>query len=611
MGGKDMISDLWGFIVGDSGAAPLSTGVFWPPVWRGTELTNEVQIDRRGFFSGVAVAAGGLAAASAGAVTPADRWDHETDILCVGGGSAGCSAAVAAVDAGARTMLVEKNPLIGGTTAKSGGVAWIPNNFILRQQGIDDDRLHCLRYMARYAYPQIYDPESPTLGLAEAEHALLAAFFDNASVMIDRLQEIGVAKFQQFRLFNADVLSRDYADYLPENKVPAGRAIELAGETSPAAGGYNLIARMEAWLNAKKVPILTDTPVTGLVMHDGRVVGATAERDGKPIRIAVRRGVIFASGGYAHNVELVQRHQIAIWGSCALTGSTGDFIRIAESVGAAMGSMHTAWRTQVPLEEALTSRAVSRGLGGLAGDSMIVVNKYGDRVMNEKGPYNERGVAHFHYDAIRAEYPNQLLFMLFDERSLDCYGGSHPIPVNASDVAYVIKGATIEELTAGIAERLATHGARIGRVTLAPDFASKAKQTIKRFNGFAETGKDADFLRGLHEYDREWQLFSTVRRKEARHPPSTMPNNTMHPIADKGPYYAIILAAGALDTNGGPLIDAQARVLDSQGKPIPGLYGAGNCIASPLREGYFGPGATIGPAMAFGYIAAHNAAKGA
>jgi succinate dehydrogenase/fumarate reductase flavoprotein subunit len=147
-----------------------------------------------------------------------------------------------------------------------------------------------------------------------------------------------------------------------------------------------------------------------------------------------------------------------------------------------------------------------------------------------------------------------------------------------------------------------------GGVQLDPGFPAALKASVARYNGFAKAGRDKDFDRGLHEYDRVWNLLFSAYREGSKYPKNDMPNSVMFPFADKGPYYAFILAAGALDTNGGPLINEKAQVLKAGRQPIPGLYGAGNCIASPSRAAYWGGGCTIGLALVFGHIAGRNAA---
>lgn len=541
---------------------------------------------------------------AAPAATPA--WDHETDVVCVGSGAAACTAAITAVDAGAAVMLLEKLPLLGGTTGKSGGVIWIPNNFLLRQKSIVDSKEDCLRYMARYAYPETYHAGSPLLGLREEDYRLLETYYDNASPAIDKLRSTGAVSFNEFRLFHVDSPAPDYADHLPENKVPTGRCLQPA-EPGLVPGGV-LTTRMEAWLRAHKVPILTSTRVTRVIKEAGRVIGVEAVNKGKTIRIRARRGVIFGSGGFAHNTELCGLHQPMIYGSCAMPGSTGDFIGIAGEAGAKMGSLHTAWRGQVVLEEALQNRALGSVAFFLPGDSMVMVNKYGQRVLNEKQNYNDRTRTHFIYDPVREEYPNQLLFMVFDQRTLDTFGGSYPLPEDVREAPYLLQGETLTALYANIDARLKQLSARTGGFRLDPNFVKGTRESIARFNRYAGSGKDLEFRRGDHGYDREWHRYSSTPRAGVKHAKNKLPNNTMYPLADKGPYYAFIMAAGALDTNAGPQINVHAQVLDTHGNPIPGLYGAGNCIASPSRAAYFAAGGTIGAAVTYGYIAGTHAA---
>jgi succinate dehydrogenase/fumarate reductase flavoprotein subunit len=132
---------------------------------------------------------------------------------------------------------------------------------------------------------------------------------------------------------------------------------------------------------------------------------------------------------------------------------------------------------------------------------------------------------------------------------------------------------------------------------------------VARYNQYAKSGHDLEFKRGAFQYDRDWDLLFSPRRAGTTEPPNPYPNPVMHPLSKKGPYYALILAPGALDTAGGPQINSNAQVLAPNGQPIPGLYGAGNCISAPTGQGYLGGGGTIGPAMTFGYIAGRHAAK--
>ncbi|MFN3458192.1 MAG: FAD-dependent oxidoreductase [Novosphingobium sp.] len=570
-------------------------------------------IDRRQMLAGAgltaAVAAtGGIATAAQAADAPTTGWDHECDVLCVGSGAAAGTAAITALAAGAKVMLVEKMPILGGTTAKSGGVTWIFNHFIFREQGIEDPKADALRYTVRYGYPRQYNPGSPTLGLDENRYRVVEAFYDNGSVAVDHLRELGAVQFKQFRLFQVDKPAPDYADHLPENKVPTGRALEPAVGSGSTQGGGSLASQMHAYLKAKGVPILTRTRVTRVVKDSsGRVIGAEATQGEKTIRIKANKGVVFGSGGYSHNVQLCDMHQPAVYGSCSLPGSTGDFIPIAQEAGAMMGNMGLGWRSQVVLGEALKTRGIGLGAFVLPGDSMILVNKYGKRVVNEKRDYNDRTQAHFWYDPAHEEYPNHLMFMLFDQRSIDAFGGAFPFPVNKAEQPHLVEGQTWDEVFAKIDAQLAAWQDRTGGARLAPEFAANAKQSITNFNGYAKKGVDPEFGRGKYLYDREWHLLFSARRAGTTQPENPFPNKTMHPFAAKGPYYAIVLAPGTLDTAGGPQINANAQVLAANGQPIPGLYAAGNCIAAPTGQAYLGAGGTIGPAVTFGFIAGRHA----
>jgi succinate dehydrogenase/fumarate reductase flavoprotein subunit len=529
-------------------------------------------------------------------------------VLCVGSGAAAGTAAVTAASEGAKVIVVDKMPVLGGTTAKSGGVAWIFNNFILKEQGIADTKADALKYAARFGYARHYDPASPTLGLGETRYKVLEAFYDHGSDAIDHLRKIDAVQFKQFRLFHIDRPAPDYADHLPENKVPTGRTLEPAVGSGSSEGGGTLARMLAEYLQTHNVPIMLETKVTRIVRDsEGRAIGVEAEQDGKTIRIRAEKGIIFGTGGYSHNVELCNLHQPYVYGSCALTGSTGDFIPLAQQAGAMMGDLSYAWRSQVVLGEALQTRGVGWGAFVLPGDSMILVNKYGKRVVNEKRDYNDRAQVHFAFDPSHEDYPNHLLFMLFDERSKDAFGGAFPFPAPNGSNPHMLQGATWDELFGKLSAQLKGWEGRTGGTQLAPEFAANAKATVAQFSDYARAGKDPDFKRGDYLYDREWHLLFSGRRPGTEFPENTYPNSVMHPFAETGPYYAIVLGPGTLDTSGGPQVNEHAQVLAADGEPIPGLYGAGNCIASPSGQAYLGAGGTIGLALTFGYIAAKHA----
>lgn len=560
------------------------------------------------------LAVGGLATLGATSTVNAakplpEKWDHEADVVCVGSGAAACAAAVTARAAGARVIVLEKMHGTGGTTNKSAGIAWIPNHRFLAKHGIRDEKADCLRFMARYSYPALYAADSPTLGLPDVSYRQLDAFYDNGAKMIDHLARLGAARFQEYTMWHVGKPASDYADHLPENKVPRGRALEPADDAGNYVGGSGLAAQLAGWLSKNGVPILLEHQVTRVVKDGERVIGVEARSGRRLVRIKARRAVIFGTGGYAHNVDLVNLHQPGLLGSCAMPGSTGDFIAIAATAGSRMGALGSAWRTQVVLEEALENRAIGLGAFVLPGDSMIVVNKYGKRIANEKINYNDRTESHFIFDPVAKEYPNQVQFMVFDERTLDGFGGAFPIPADRHASPFLVQGATLEELTSNIAARLQKIRSKIGGFTLAPDFASTLKKTVMAFNAYARNGSDPEFARGRHDYDRDWHAVFSPMRKGTSRKANSLPNVTMHPLDENGPFYALLLGAGALDTSGGPSINEHGQVLDASSRPIPGLYGAGNCVASASGRAYYGAGHTIGVALTFGYIAAQHAMR--
>ncbi|MFB3077823.1 MAG: FAD-binding protein, partial [Lysobacterales bacterium] len=326
------------------------------------------------------------------------------------------------------------------------------------------------------------------------------------------------------------------------------------------------------------------------------------------VMLQARKGVIFASGGYAHNRQLLASNQRnRFYGSCATPMATGDFINIAGAVGARLGNMSSAWRSQVVLEQALKNSKLAGGVFIPAGDSMFHVNKYGLRAVNEKRNYNDRTEVHGIYDSSRAEYPNQLMIMIYDQRSAEAFAGIYPLPEQPGDSSFVLQGNSLDELGEQLQQRLKELATATGGYTLDASFTENLAQTLAKFNTYARTGKDADFQRGEASYDSEWHQAFSPMRTDTDWPVNDFPSDTMYPLREEGPYYATILAAGGLDTNGGPVIDAKARVLNVDDQPIPGLYGAGNCIASPSRDAYWGAGCPLGLSLTFGFIAANSA----
>lgn len=564
-----------------------------------------------GAAAALGLGVGQALAAEPEAAKQAAAWAREVDVICVGSGAAALTAAVAAAAAGSQVLVLERGPITGGTTRKSGGVFWIANHFALRERGIEDRKEDCLRYLCRVSYPEHYRPDSPTLGLAPEAYALLEAFYDNGYKAVDMVRDLGALRVAPFNMWHLKRPAPDYQDHLPEDVVSQGRALGVLKPDGSDGGGAEYVDQLEAYLTAQNVEILTDHRVKDLILNARKeVVGVEVETEDGIVRMRARKGVVFGTGGYAHNLDYVRLYQRTfLYGSCATPYANGDFITIAGGAGARLGNLGSAWRSQALIEECIVGRSLARCVDMTPGDSMFMVNKYGVRVVNEKRNYNDRTEAHLTFDPNNGEFPNQLLFIVYDRRTAELYGGAHPLPAAPTGAGYVIQGNTLDDLAKNIGARLAQIQEHVGTVKLAPDFAKNLKQTFERFNGYAEAGVDPEFHRGEAEYDRAWGLFFQPARKDtAWSVESTHPNPIMHPLQPEGPYFALIVGAGALDTNGGPVVDAKARVIHAGGAPIPGLFGAGNCIASPTREAYVGAGGTIGPAMAFGYIAGTNAA---
>lgn len=309
---------------------------------------------------------------------------------------------------------------------------------------------------------------------------------------------------------------------------------------------------------------------------------------------------MFGTGGYSHNPELVKNFQPGpLYGGCAVTSNTGDFIHMAGKIGAKIGNMRGAFRSDSLVEMYLADPNQMATVFMMPGDNSILVNKYGMRYVNERRNYNDRGKRHFDWDEMRAEYKNMLTFMIGDQRTASLWQGHPPFPIEGeAQPDYLIKADSLDKLADGIAEHLEGISEHTGNFSLDATFKDNLKKTVETFNRYAKDGKDPEFGRGENSYDKEW-LYPPVG---GEWPDKDSKNVTMHPI-EKPPYYAAIFGSGTLDTNGGPVIDGKARILDWDDEPIDGLYGAGNCVASPTADTYWGGGSTIGPALTFGYIA--------
>ena len=571
-----------------------------------SERPGSMSATRRGFITGVSTlgVAALMAADDAAAAAPARQWKHEADVVIVGSGAAALSAAVAVAQAGGSAILVEAAPTVGGTTAKSAGGFWIPNNHRMRAAGIADPKEDIVRYMVRDSYPARYREDQPRYGVGENEYALIDAYYDNAAPIIEGLETAGAIKTVTAAVY-------DYFDHTPLDKAPRARALVPRKPDGTWGRGIELVHQLKEWLTTKQqIKTLLKHRVTAIERNaKGEVVGVAAATADGMVLLRARKAVIFGTGGFSQNQELLHSFLVGpVYGACSVPTAQGDFVRIGVAAGAMLGNMTSSWRSQVILEQALQSPSVAVTLEVPAGDSMLMVNKYGRRVVNEKRNYCARGRIHSVFDESEDDYPNDLLFMIYDQRTAELFAGDMLLPEPGTTADFVITAPTVPALAEAIQQRLDSLADRIGKRPLPPTFLAGLQAQIAQFNKDAKAGTDSQFKRGLYPYDTDWHKnVDSVERTDTKWPHNPGPNVTMYPLAETGPYHAIIVGGGMLDTNGGPVINARSQVLDTQGQPIPGLYGAGNCIAAAAGSGYWGGGTTLGPALTFGTIAGRNA----
>src|SRR3954466_14439908 len=482
--------------------------------------------------------------ASAAPVLADAPFDVEADIVVVGGGGGGLPAALFARWLGNEVVLPEKARELGGTARKAAFWYWVPNNAAMRDAGIPDPEEDFLRYVARLSRPQHYDADSPTLGLSEWEFALCRAIYESASPAAELLRERDALPYRHCR----DV--PDYWSELPEDKAPTGRVLVPEGARESMSDGGEVGVRTMSEAAARDgVDIRTGHRAQRLICAHGAAVGIAATTPGgATVRVRARKAVIFATGGFTHDRELRENFLAApVYGGCAAITNEGDFVRIASSAGAQLRNMNYAWMCPVPLEKAVAGRPDLVGMFSVAGDSTIFVDKHGRRVVNEKLPYNELAQEFFRWDPLSGEYPNLVLIQVWDQRSQehsasDEYG--RLIVPAGTDAGHVIRGETLEELQAAIAERLERYRAHTGGLTLTEDFAANPRASMERFNRFAERGVDEDFGRG----ERAVQQLVNGLVKDGAGPE----NPTVWAIFGTGAFCPALGAGGTPHTKGGP-----------------------------------------------------------
>ena len=548
--------------------------------------------------------------------------DHgEFDVVVVGCGGAGMTAALAAAHNGLSVVVVEKTQHFGGSTARSGGGIWVPGNEVLRRAGVPDSPQQAREYLAYVAGDGV--PAERQQALLEHGPDMIAFVRANTPADFawvpgysDYYPEApgGLAQGRSIEPVPVDgrILGAELAHlappYLP---APSGVAITQAeyrwlslGPRHPRAMlasasvigrlartrllrrrmltlGQALAVGLRAGLLAKDIPVWLGTPMTGLRVEDGRVTGAEVIRDGEPGIIRARRGVVLTAGGFERNEQMRARYQqqpIGTEWTTGAPGNTGDAIAAGEAAGADLDLMDDAWwGPSIPLPGGPFFCLAERSLPGC-----ILVNGAGQRFVNESAPYVD--AVHAMYAGHSESVPHIPAWLITDQRYRDSYVFAGLPPRRPLPRRWYKAGAVHQ------APSLTALGEQIGVD------ADSLEKTVARFNEFAEAGRDEDFRRGDSAYDR---YYGDPRQK---------PNPNLAPLS-KPPFYAIKIVPGDLGTKGGLRTDERARVLRADGTPIPGLYAAGNASAAVMGHSYAGAGATIAPAMTFGYIAALDLAR--
>jgi 3-oxosteroid 1-dehydrogenase len=542
----------------------------------------------------------------------------EFDVVVVGAGAAGMTAALTTAQRGLQTVVIEKAAVFGGSAARSGAGIWIPNNEVILSAGVPDTPAKASTYLTR-----VVNGGSPA--------SKQAAFLAYGPAMISFVMQHSPLRFRWMQ---------GYSDYFPEfaGGMPNGRSIEpapldgniLGPELANLNPSYipsppgtvvlttdykwlNLIARhpqglatateivarylalaalgqrpitmgqalaggLRAGLIAADVPVWLNTALTDLHTEVGRVAGVRATRNGEELLIKARRGVIVGSGGFEHNERMRKEFQaepIGVDWTVGAASNTGDGIEAGQRVGADLELMDDSWWGPIiPLPDGPYFCLAERTLPG-----NIFVNGQGRRFVNEAAPYSD--VVHVIYDKHTADNPHIPCWMITDQKYRDRYlfkdvAPLLPYPQSWYDAGVAHKSWTLDDL----ARRINVPAANL-------------RNTVVRFNWLAFIGRDTDFHRGESKYD---EYFAD---------PVSWPSPCLATI-DIAPFYAFKIMPGDLGTKGGMRTDTQSQVLRPDGSVIPGLFAAGNCSGSVMGHSYAGAGATLGPAMTFGYLAGLN-----
>jgi 3-oxosteroid 1-dehydrogenase len=545
----------------------------------------------------------------------------EVDVVVIGAGAAGMSAALAAADHGLDTVLLEKSAYFGGSTARSGGGVWIPGNYALKAAGQDDPLENSKLYLDSIVgdvVPKVrrdtyvdrgaevmdfikaktpvrftwvpdyadYHPEQPggrpkgrTVEPIPMDARFLGDELDHLHPPYTKAPANMIVTQADFRKISLGL--RTIRGPITMFKVTFKRLVSLVLRRRMYAMGNAIAIGLRKGLQDAGVPLHYETDLHDLVIEDGRVVGVRVSRDGVEQVVRARRGVVLGSGGFERNEELREKYLPQPTSADWTTGSqfnTGGGLLAGVAAGAEADLLDDAWwGPTIPLPGRPWFCLAERNLPG-----SIIVNSAGERFMNEALPYVE--AVHEIYKGEATGVGHVPAWMVIDQRYRNRYVFAGLMPRQAFPGRWykngvVKKAASIEALAAEIEVP-----------------AEALTATVARFNGFATSGVDEDFHRGESAYDKYYS------------DPTVKPNPSLHSI-DEGPFYAVKIVPGDLGTKGGLVTDENARVLRADGSVISGLYAAGNVSSAVMGHTYPGPGGTIGPALVFGYLAAENISK--